>query len=68
MTEPLRDRRPDGGVRIVEMGPGTGAITRGILEAMRPDDQLDCFELNPDFADYLRQLVASDPIFDAYRH
>ncbi len=67
MTEPLRDRRPAGGVRIVEMGPGTGAVTRGIVKAMRPDDELDCFELNPDFADYLTQLIASDPAFDARR-
>jgi len=68
MTEPLRDRRPAGGVRIVEMGPGTGAVTRGIVKAMRPEDELDCFELNPDFADYLRRLVASDPAFDDCRH
>jgi len=67
MTEPLRDQRPAGGVRIVEMGPGTGAVTRRIVEAMFPNDRLDCFELNPDFADYLRQLVASDPSFAARR-
>lgn len=67
MTEPLRDRRPAGGVRIVEMGPGTGAVTRGIVEAMGPEDELDCFELNPDFADYLRQVVASEPAFDERR-
>lgn len=68
MTEPLRERRPAEGVRIVEMGPGTGAVTRGIVDAMQPEDQLDCFELNPDFADYLEQLIASDPAFDAHRH
>ena len=67
MTEPLRDRRPAGGVRIVEMGPGTGAVTRRIVEAMQPEDQLDCFELNPDFADYLRHLIASDSDFDECR-
>lgn len=68
MTEPLRDRRPAGGVRIIEMGPGTGAVTRGIVAAMRPEDQLDCFELNPDFADYLKRLVASDDAFSEFRH
>jgi len=68
MTDPLRDRRPAGGVRIVEMGPGTGAVTRGIVQAMQPEDQLDCFELNVAFADYLRQLVATDGAFDACRH
>ena len=67
MTEPLRDRRPGGGVRIVEMGPGTGAVTRGIVKNMQPEDRLDCFELNPDFASYLRQLVASAPVFDERR-
>ena len=67
MTEPLRGQRPAGGVRIVEMGPGTGAVTRGIVDAMQPQDQLDCFELNPEFADYLRERVASDPAFAAGR-
>ncbi len=68
MTEPLRDRQPAAGVRVVEMGPGTGAVTRGIVEAMQPDDKLDCFEINPEFADYLRRVVATDPAFEASRH
>jgi len=66
MTEPLRDRRPSREVRVVEMGPGTGAVTRRIAEAMRPGDRLDCFELNPDFTSYLERLVATEPSLAAH--
>jgi phosphatidylethanolamine/phosphatidyl-N-methylethanolamine N-methyltransferase len=45
---------PDSG-RIVEFGPGTGVFTRAILKAgVRPQD-LVLFEMNPDFANHLRQ-------------
>ena len=36
MTEPLRESRPGGAVRVVEMGPGTGAVTRGIVKSRSP--------------------------------
>lgn len=40
------------------MGPGTGAVTRAIAQAMRPGDVLDCYELNPGFAAFLAKRVA----------
>ena len=44
---------PDSG-RVVEFGPGTGVFTRAILNAgVRPQD-LELFEMNPDFAQHLR--------------
>ncbi len=64
MTDPLRSRRatqPDRPCRIIELGPGTGAVTRAIGRAMGPHDRLDCYEINPDFAAYLQRLIARDP-------
>jgi phosphatidylethanolamine/phosphatidyl-N-methylethanolamine N-methyltransferase len=42
------------GQRILEAGPGTGAVTSCIIERMRRDDQLWMVELNPTFAAHLR--------------
>jgi phosphatidylethanolamine/phosphatidyl-N-methylethanolamine N-methyltransferase len=61
MTRPMRrDPRPPGMPRnIVEMGPGTGAITRHIARTMRAGDRLDCYEINPRFASFLERAVGS---------
>jgi phospholipid N-methyltransferase len=40
--------------RIVEVGPGTGVITREILECLHPDAKLIVFEVNKEFCDELR--------------
>jgi len=47
--------------RILEVGPGTGAVTRHIVRAMGPDDRLDLVELNAHFAQRLRDDLADDP-------
>lgn len=39
---------------IVELGPGTGPVTRRILQRMRPDGLLLAFERNPALAAQLR--------------
>lgn len=54
MTRPL-SQRPDYSVRVLEVGPGTGAFTRHILRHLRPGDRLDIYELNPRFFLYLKQ-------------
>ena len=41
---------------MVEVGPGTGAITREILAALRPDATLTVFEVNPDFCAALKSI------------
>ena len=38
----------------VEVGAGTGAVTREILKALRSDAKLIVFEINKDFCDQLR--------------
>jgi len=40
--------------RVVEFGPGTGSLTRGILERGVPPGQLTLFELDPQFIAPLR--------------
>ena len=54
---------PRGPARILEVGPGTGAVTRRILKLLRPGDRLDLVELNESFANLLRQRFQSDPAF-----
>lgn len=49
--------------RILEVGPGTGSVTRRIVRAMRPDDRLDLVELNDQFVTRLRERFARDPAF-----
>jgi phosphatidylethanolamine/phosphatidyl-N-methylethanolamine N-methyltransferase len=40
---------------IVELGPGTGVLTRHALEHMRPDAKLVAIEISEDFCKVLRQ-------------
>jgi phosphatidylethanolamine/phosphatidyl-N-methylethanolamine N-methyltransferase len=47
--------------RVLEVGPGTGAVTRHIVRAMRPDDRLDLVELNGNFVERLRHDFQTDP-------
>jgi len=54
---------PRGPARILEVGPGTGAVTRRILRLLRPEDRFDLVEVNESFADLLRQRFQSDPAF-----
>jgi len=53
LTRPLAAR--SGPARILEVGPGTGAVTRRIVRLMKPDDRFDLVELNETFADLLRR-------------
>ena len=47
--------------RILEAGPGTGAVTGRIVERMRHEDQLWMVELNPTFASHLRAAFKQKP-------
>ena len=61
MTRYLRSRSPDTPVRVLEIGPGTGAVTRTIVRHLREGDRFDLVELNEAFAGHLRQRFESDP-------
>lgn len=49
-----------GAKRILEIGPGTGAVTSEIICRMGPDDQLDLVEINTNFAGMLRKRLSDD--------
>lgn len=49
--------------KILEVGPGTGAVTRRIIEVMHPADSLDLVELNGAFVEQLRNRFQNDPGF-----
>ena len=50
-------------IRILEVGPGTGPITRRILKLMGPQDQLLICELNPNFIKQLQLKLATNKYF-----
>ena len=52
MVEPLPVSRA---LVAVELGAGTGAMTRELLNELPPDAKLLAFEINPRFYDYLKQ-------------
>ncbi|MBS3102246.1 SAM-dependent methyltransferase [Candidatus Woesearchaeota archaeon] len=45
---------------IVEYGPGTGILTKAILERLKPNGKLVCFELNSKFCRHLASSL-DDP-------
>jgi phosphatidylethanolamine/phosphatidyl-N-methylethanolamine N-methyltransferase len=49
--------------RIIEVGPGTGAVTHHIIAAMQPADRLDLVELNPTFVRRLEERFVTDSHF-----
>ena len=59
MTRPLA--KCAGPRRILEVGPGTGAVTGHIVREVRPDDHFDLVEINEQFAGLLKDRFASDP-------
>jgi phospholipid N-methyltransferase len=48
------------GQRILEVGPGTGAVTRRIAAQMSAADRLDLVELNDTFVASLRKALAEE--------
>src|SRR5687767_7767886 len=51
--------------RILEVGPGTGAVTRRIVSRLGSADSLDLVELNDRFVEHLRCRFRSEPDFAA---
>jgi phosphatidylethanolamine/phosphatidyl-N-methylethanolamine N-methyltransferase len=58
----------DCGQRILEVGPGTGAVTARIVRQLRSGDQFDLVELNDQFVANLRDRFTADPAFKAVSH
>jgi phospholipid N-methyltransferase len=62
IAEPLAARGGEP-VEFLEAGPGTGAITAGILPHLRPGDRLTLCEINADFVTHLERRFRDDPAF-----
>jgi len=61
-------RRRQGSARVLEVGPGTGAVTAEILRQMRAGDRLDIVEINAHFIDVLRRRFDEEPLWRARKH
>ena len=65
LTRFVRDPQSQngGGRRLLEVGPGTGAVTRHICEHLAPGDTLDLVELNESFVEVLRRRLREESPF-----
>lgn len=61
MTGPLS--RHAGPVRVLEVGPGTGAVTRRIVRLLGPEARFDLVELNEKFVALLERKFEEEPHF-----
>jgi len=62
LARPLRER-VEGPVRILEVGPGTGAVTQELVRHVRPDDRFHIVELNDRFVALLKRRFDAEPRF-----
>ena len=53
---------PDPSARIVELGPGTGTVTKALLDAGAKEENLTLIELNEDFRNLLKKRFPSAEI------
>jgi phosphatidylethanolamine/phosphatidyl-N-methylethanolamine N-methyltransferase len=58
-TRPLKQFK--GPKRVLELGPGTGAVTREIVKHINPEDTFDLVEINEDFGNVLKNRFEHDP-------
>ncbi|WP_197440624.1 class I SAM-dependent methyltransferase [Polystyrenella longa] len=68
ITGPLLQKQREAGekpLRVLEVGPGTGAFTRFIVRQLRPQDQFDLVEINENFANVLESSFETDPHWNA---
>lgn len=61
ISEPYR--RFPGPARVLEVGAGTGAITRHLGAFIKPQDQLDICEIRPEFTEIIERDILSLPTF-----
>lgn len=61
MAGPMKQHQ--GTKQVLEIGPGTGAVTRQIVKQIQPGDQLDLVELNDKFVEILHKRFDSEQGF-----
>lgn len=62
LVAPLAQSRTP--VAVLEIGAGTGAITRQIARVLKPEDRLDVCEASPELARYLEDTCLRRPPLD----
>ncbi len=63
LVGPLESRKTP--TRLLEIGPGTGAVTRQIVRRLGPNDHFDLVEINETFAELLRERFQKDPLYQS---
>lgn len=58
----LCNRKDNKPLRILELGPGTGVITKEIVKCLRTGDHFDTVELDPGFYEEIRDQYASENV------
>ncbi|MCB0318481.1 MAG: SAM-dependent methyltransferase, partial [Bdellovibrionales bacterium] len=58
LTYPMREANK--ALRILEVGPGTGTVTKKILKEMKNNDTLLISEINPSFMKVLKDRIKND--------
>ena len=64
VSEIAKPRQP---ARILEVGPGTGSVTRQLLRRLLPGDQFDAVEINANFIARLMDRLEKDRNFQRRR-
>ncbi|MFO0968084.1 MAG: methyltransferase domain-containing protein [Gemmataceae bacterium] len=65
LTRPMRRAAPPR--RILEVGPGTGAVTQEIVRWLRPGDELDIVEINGAFVEIIERRFREEAEFRTKR-
>ena len=66
MAGPMKQHQ--GPKQVLEIGPGTGAVTRQIVKQIQPGDQLDLVELNEKFVEILHKRFDGEKGFQEIKH
>jgi phosphatidylserine decarboxylase len=67
MVAPLADKPQGVPSKILELGPGTGSVTKYILRSMGFGDSLATCEINERFMEALKENLEDDPYYDTHR-
>lgn len=68
ITAPLaRARQRSEPIRTLEVGVGTGTLTRALARLLRPQDRLTACEINDDFVNWIRRQLIEDQTLAAAR-
>ncbi len=69
ISRPLADfKKENRPVRILEIGPGTGAFTGHIVKLLSEGDQFDIVEINEEFAKLIEERFENEPHYQNASH